>query len=612
MKTSECWYDACETILALQLLSGIDGFIPDLRFGLLTMPQSYNSFLVDRFGVLTYPAKGLDQVRTILHRLTEVQPVASSDLQLSRLVTLLMVVLLLTFGAVFNFTDAVSQNAIWLEIALSFAALFTFAASYRSDFFRRHLDVALRGLCYLAAVWFITLAALNGFQPNYAVGLLFIIPGLGVGYSVTLRKAGKLAIFFATTVAAASAACLIYGASSISPSLYIASLICIALVTLFVAAARLDAQKQFHAIEERYRAVVEQASDGIYLLDARTLTFLDANPAFCSMVGMTLDEVKKRSVTDLIVAPSGTVNNPFGHTFDGSRAHVAERMLRKADGSIIYVELHIDRIRYTDREALSVVVRDVSSRKEYESRLVKAKENAEEISRFKSSLLANMSHEIRTPLCSILGWTNVLNEELPERQRELVKLIEQSGRRLHNTLDSVLELAHLDANSKKLQPILVDVMEEVRSVAVAVEPEAERKGLVVSIQNDGMPIWTRVDVASFRRVLNHVVDNAIKFTDAGTVTLSVGATATDIRIDVADTGSGISEEFLPSIFEEFKQESAGLDRDHEGNGLGLAIVKRLVDLLGGNIEVSSRRGVGTTFSLYFPSTTRAGQCARVA
>lgn len=587
-------------------------FIPLSRKSFITMSQSYDSSLSDRPGILSLPANYLEQARAFAYRLTASHPVGSAELQLSRSVCLLMVVLLLTFGAVYKLTDMGGHNAFWPEMSLAFAALLTLASSYRFSFIRRHFDAALRVLCYLVAGWFILLASYNAFLPNFAVGLLFIIPGLGVGYSVTLRKVERLVIFFAVTVTAASIACAIFGGSSIAAPLFIASLICISLVTLFVAAGRLDAQKQFHAIEQRYHAVVEQASDGIYLLDAESLRFLDANPAFCRMAGRTIDQLKRKVVTDFVVAPPDAASDEGVHAFRGRHAHVTEGILRREDGTMSHVELHIDRIHYADREVLSVVVHDISSRKEYEERLVKAKENAEEISSFKTSLLANMSHEIRTPLSSILGWTTVLNDEVPANQRELIKLIEQSGRRLHNTLDSVLELAQLDANTKKLHPILVDVSEEVRSVACLARSQAESKGIAFSLDVQEEPAWTQLDVSCLRRVLNHVIDNAIKFTDSGSVSLKVGTAESVVHIEIVDTGVGISEEFLPSIFEEFKQESAGLDRDHEGNGLGLAITRRLVDLLGGTIDVQSRRGKGTTFSIAFPATSKSDRHANVA
>lgn len=560
------------------------------------MSNSYRSSIEERLDRYTLQNRNFVGARALLGRLLLRDGNPADDLQLTRLVSLLMVVLLLTFGAVYQITGGHRANALAPEMALAFFALLIFASSYRSAIVRHYFKVAIRGLCYLTALWFITLSTLNYFLPDYAVGLLFILPGLGVGYSVTVRKIGPLVIFFGITVLLATLACLRFSGDGIDPGLFAVSLICISLVTLFVAAGRLDAEKQFHASEERYQAVVQQASDGICLLDAETQTFLDANPALCRMIGRTRAELQGKRFADLLPAPEPVVRELSG----GAQAHVIERTLRRSDGSVFCAELRLDRIRYTDRFELSVLVQDVSKRKEYERRLVKAKEKAEEIARFKSTLLANMSHEIRTPLCSILGWAAVLNEEIPDMQRELVDLIEQSGRRLHHTLDSVFELARLDAKPDSLQPILVNVAEEVRAVAVAKRSLATRKGLTFRVDACPTDALARVDVSSLRRVLDHLIDNAVKFTDEGSVSINVNRSQEDVSIEIRDTGVGISAAFLPSIFEEFKQESDGLNRNHEGSGLGLAIVKRLVDLMGCRISVTSRRGQGTTFVVGLP------------
>jgi PAS domain S-box-containing protein len=522
------------------------------------------------------------------------------DLHVSRLTCLMMLVLLLTFGAVYKMIDADGVNAFLPEVGLALSTLVALAASYRFEAVRQRLNVIVRVLCYLASAWFIILASVNGFTQNYVVGLLFIIPGIGVAYSLCVRSLLPLGLLFALSAGAAAVSYSFVGGAEATPVLFISSLICICLLTLFVAGSRLHAQQRFYDSEEKYRAVIDQASDGIYMLDSETLRFLDANGAFCEMTGLTRDQLRRMSVSELIVATSTDGEDPPGLSLAGRNDTCTERLLRRADGSMIFVDLHIDRVFSRDAEILSVIVHDVSARKEYERRLVKAKESAEEIVRFKSSLLANMSHEIRTPLSSILGWTSVLNAELPEQQREVVMLIEESGRRLHNTLDSVLELAQLQSNVKKLEPIIVDVNSEVRAVVDSLSHLADRKGLRMTSELSGYNVSAETDVRCLRRILNHVIENAIKFTEQGEVAVSVSHSARDVAIVVKDTGVGISEEFLPLAFDEFKQESAGLARHHEGNGLGLAITRRLVDMLSGSIHVESRPGIGSTFTIRIP------------
>ena len=536
----------------------------------------------------------------------------SGDIKLSRLISLLMTVLLLTFGAVYKLTDSNGVNSSFPELALALVSLLVLGGSYFSELVRRRLSRIVKVLCYATSAWFIALAAANNFAPNYAVGLLFIIPGLGVAFSLGLRNLLPLGTFFTLNAGSAAVICYLVAGTSITPIFFIASLICISLVTVFVAGSRLHAQNRFHASEEAYRAVIQQASDGIYMLDAKTLRFLDANPAFCGMVGMTMEELRRMSVGELIVATSPESSDPSGHHLAGRHADISERMLRRADGSVLFVDLHVDRIISGDREILSVVVHDISSRKEYEQRLVRAKESAEEIARFKSSLLANMSHEIRTPLCSILGWTSVLRDELPEQHRELVRMIEQSGKRLHSTLDSVLELAQLHANTKRLHPVIVDVNDEVRRTVDYMAPAAERKGLRLHSELSSSILWAETDIACLRRVLGHLVENAIKFTDKGEIAISVSHSAKEVSIAVLDTGVGIDKDFLPFVFDEFKQESAGLSRDHEGNGLGLAIARRLVEMMNGRIHVESHRGIGSKFTIHIPMNASTRRRSLVA
>jgi signal transduction histidine kinase len=127
----------------------------------------------------------------------------------------------------------------------------------------------------------------------------------------------------------------------------------------------------------------------------------------------------------------------------------------------------------------------------------------------------------------------------------------------------------------------------------------------------GYNVSAETDVRCLRRILNHVIENAIKFTEKGEVAVSVSHSARDVAIVVKDTGVGIGEEFLPLAFDEFKQESAGLARHHEGNGLGLAITRGLVDMLCGSIHVESRPGIGSTFTIRIPMNAATTCYSRV-
>ncbi len=259
-------------------------------------------------------------------------------------------------------------------------------------------------------------------------------------------------------------------------------------------------------------------------------------------------------------------------------------------------------------DGLSIYFRDIQPRKDaeearerYEQSLVVAKRKAEEMEQLKSSMLANMSHEIRTPLTSIILQAELLRRQLDDIHHDDIARLVRSSQRLGETVDSVLTLAKLESKTLALEPRPIDLAAEVAQIVDELEPLAAQKGVPVHF-NAGEPPHEPIylDATAIRRIVTNLVDNAIKFTDEGEVSVSVRQDARRALIEVRDTGIGISEPMLANLFEPFKQASAGLSRKYEGSGLGLAVVKELVDVLGGDIEVSSERGVGSCFEVSLP------------
>ncbi len=243
---------------------------------------------------------------------------------------------------------------------------------------------------------------------------------------------------------------------------------------------------------------------------------------------------------------------------------------------------------------------DVSERKEYERKLLDAKERAEEMAHLKSAFLANMSHEIRTPLTGIMGFASLLEDEVPPEQQQFASLIVRSGKRLLDTLNAVLDLSRLEAGEMKLEIRSTDLGVEANEITSFLRSLAAEKGIALTACVPEAPVRAMVDPGALHIVLNNLIGNAIKFTDDGEVRVELSASAHRSSIRITDTGVGIDETFIPQLFEEFKQESIGLTRSHEGAGLGLAITRKLVTMMDGTIEVSSTKGRGTTFEITFP------------
>jgi PAS domain S-box-containing protein len=248
----------------------------------------------------------------------------------------------------------------------------------------------------------------------------------------------------------------------------------------------------------------------------------------------------------------------------------------------------------------------VIERIEREAELQSAKEEAEEAAQLKAAMLANMSHEIRTPLTSITGFAEILKEQLEGRARVFAEKVYRSGTRLHQTLDSVLHLSRLEAGAYDLDREPVDLSAVVEETVELLRPQADEKdlSLQVSCESNLEGQWSE---AALNRILENLLENAIKFTpEGGVVRVRAKTEGDDPVLTVEDTGIGISDEALPDIFQAFKQESAGVNREYEGTGLGLSIVDRLTEALGGTVDVETEEESGTRFSVRLPCTPAEG------
>ena len=245
---------------------------------------------------------------------------------------------------------------------------------------------------------------------------------------------------------------------------------------------------------------------------------------------------------------------------------------------------------------------DVTERRTHEAQLIRARDEAENLNLLKSSFIANMSHEVRTPLTAVIGFAEVLEDELEAPHlRELAALIRESGARLLETLNSVLDLARMEAGALDLACRPADVGPLVATTVALFGPLADARGITLETDLPPAPILARVDVPAFNRIVGNLVSNAVKFTEKGGVRVEVARAGDEVAVRVRDTGVGMDADFISVAFEEFRQESAGLARSHTGAGLGLAIVRRLAEMMQGRVAIESRRGEGTTVTVTLPA-----------
>lgn len=234
-----------------------------------------------------------------------------------------------------------------------------------------------------------------------------------------------------------------------------------------------------------------------------------------------------------------------------------------------------------------------------------AKELAEEMNRLKTNFLANMSHEIRTPINGILGLSQVIEMESKDKDiLQFVTLQRESGKRLLNTITSILDLSRIEAEQDQLKLQVVEVNELVGESILPLKTLALVKGLKFAFGPSPAKLFCLADESMLFQVMNNVIGNAIKFTKEGFIQVKTDwydQNKTLICISVADSGVGISEQFMPRIFNSFEQESSGTSRRFDGSGLGLSISKKYIELLGGQILVESRKDEGSTFKIVLSS-----------
>lgn len=382
-------------------------------------------------------------------------------------------------------------------------------------------------------------------------------------------------------------------------------------------------EKALRESEEKYRRIVDMASEGIWAMDVDgACTFLNARMS--EILGYEKEQIVGRSLGDFMFAE----DLPDHHLRLTQRSQGLsdryERRLRHANGEEVWTIFSATPI--TDEKGQYIgsfaMVTDITARKRSEEQLlalknhleeqvmqrtadlVAARNAAEAASRAKSVFLASMSHELRTPLNAILGFSRLLQSDrtLPDHTRKNVEIINRSGTHLLRLINDVLDMAKIESGSMQLQKAPFDLGELLCDVTDLMRQRAEEKGLQLIIDQDStFPRYIVADEGRIRQILINLIGNAVKFTEQGGVTLRLGTrenTLSHLQIEVEDSGKGIAPEECQRIFEPFVQ--LGDQGGSHGTGLGLAITKQYVELMGGSISVTSSPEKGSVFRVELP------------
>ena len=372
------------------------------------------------------------------------------------------------------------------------------------------------------------------------------------------------------------------------------------------AAVAIDNARIYAVAQNRkqyFEELVGNSPIAIVTLD-RDHRVLACNPAFESLYGYRESELIGQNLDDHIAPPEDLAEAQKYTAAAGDRAVAGIGRRRRKDGSLVDVQIRaVPVIVGGERVGMMGLYNDISE-------LLAARHDAEAANTAKSRFLASMSHELRTPLNAIIGYSEMLQEDAEDAGQDDfipdLQKIHGAGRHLLTLINDILDLSKIEAGKMELFLERFDIEEMVEGVASTVAPLMERNSneFVVNAGEDLGEM--HADVTRIRQILLNLLSNASKFTENGRITLSVRSGGGDVFFEVRDTGIGMTEEQLGRIFEAFAQAEASTTSKFGGTGLGLAISREFCRMMGGDIEVSSLPGEGSTFTVRLPLEVQAG------
>jgi PAS domain S-box-containing protein len=374
-----------------------------------------------------------------------------------------------------------------------------------------------------------------------------------------------------------------------------------------------EAMRSLERTQQRLQLATEMANLQVYDVDYQRRSIVTAGKAL-----FPVGETEDKAVTEAVFSgDTGRFVDPrdrdlvaeASRRFHQERApyEIEYRVLRDS-GEDFWIAEVMHAMRNDDGAILRVIgaMQNITARKQAEQALIQAKEEAEAATRAKSAFLATMSHEIRTPLNGVLGMAQAMAAgPMDLAQRERLDVIRQSGETLLTVLNDVLDLSKIEAGRLELEEAEFDIAAVAAGAHAAFSAVAAQKGvafdLTVTRAASGVYLG---DATRVRQVLNNLISNALKFTEAGCVAVTVGRRRGALTLTVADTGIGMSQTEQASLFQKFVQADASTTRRFGGTGLGLAICRELAELMGGRIEAKSIEGEGSTFVATLPLPRR--------
>jgi len=359
---------------------------------------------------------------------------------------------------------------------------------------------------------------------------------------------------------------------------------------------RMEAELRQHAAE--IERILESIGEGFVTFD-RDFRYLYVNRAAEVMLGRSRSDLLGRVPWD--VFPEDALQEFRERTESIKASHALGQYELYVPAWDRWFENRV----YPSESGVSIFFGDITARKKAEAALRSAKEAAESANQLKDQFLATLSHELRTPLNAILGYARMLqtNSIVPEKRQRAIDIIERNAVAQNQLIEDLLDISRITRGQVRLDPVPIPIAGVLREALEVVRPAADAKRITLDAAIDPFAGAVNADATRLQQVFWNLLTNAVKFTDhGGHVAATLRRHAGDIEVCVADTGVGIAADFLPFVFEPFRQADARLSRGHGGLGLGLAISRQLIELHGGTIAAESKGvGSGARFVVRLPA-----------
>ncbi|MDP6427182.1 MAG: PAS domain S-box protein [Rhodospirillales bacterium] len=351
---------------------------------------------------------------------------------------------------------------------------------------------------------------------------------------------------------------------------------------------------------------IENAEEGIVTLD-RDGRMIDVNNITCRRFGYDRDEILGKSISEFNIDIPHPEWPAYWEKVRARKHLILEARYRRRDGSVFPVEISANHVEFEGDEFICSFIRDITQRKLGEQSLVAAKQEAEVANRTKSEFLANMSHEIRTPLNAILGFSDALRSGAlgkmdEDKQREYLDNIHSSGTHLLELIDDILDVSTIEIGKLELYEKRADLKTIAAAALSMVDRRAEERNIRMVNRIDNGALDILGDERRIKQILVNLLSNAVKFTpEGGEVTLDVKSAGDgSLLMSVSDTGIGMEATEIKEALKDFGRVHVDKEIEAEGTGLGLPLAKNLAELHGGDLEIESTPGTGTTVNVRLP------------